>query len=146
MVALTSALVGLCVGLSRWTLPIVGVFEMVKKASQPEQPAIVRKNVVLEEKQVPLNLIHWAPEVYSFRSEDELNANNERLKELVESITANGLLEPWLLKDQGDGRYLVSNCHRRKKAVDILIEQKVSGFSRRHANSGEGHACRHRRA
>ncbi len=47
------------------------------------------------------------------------------MAELVESIEANGLLNPIIVRSKADGRYELISGHRRKRAYEILGLEKI---------------------
>ena len=52
--------------------------------------------------------------------------DNSDMTELTESIKANGLLNPIILRKKADGRYELISGHRRKRAYEILKLKKIN--------------------
>lgn len=52
--------------------------------------------------------------------------DNSDMKELTESIKANGLLNPIIVRKKADGRYELVSGHRRKRAYEILKLKKIN--------------------
>lgn len=55
---------------------------------------------------------------------------NEELQQMVESIKANGVLQPVTVRKTSDGRYEMISGHRRKKACEILGIDKIPAVVR----------------
>jgi len=51
--------------------------------------------------------------------------DDEDMTELTESIRANGLLNPVIVRSKADGRYELISGHRRKKAYELLKFKKI---------------------
>ena len=51
--------------------------------------------------------------------------DNSDMTELTESIKANGLLNPIIVRKKADGRYELISGHRRKRAYEILKIKKI---------------------
>ena len=52
--------------------------------------------------------------------------DNSDMTELTESIKANGLLNPIIVRKKADGRYELISGHRRKRAYEILKLKKIN--------------------
>jgi len=52
--------------------------------------------------------------------------DNSDMTELAESIKANGLLNPIIVRKKADGRYELISGHRRKRAYEILKLKKIN--------------------
>lgn len=52
--------------------------------------------------------------------------DNSDMTELTESIKANGLLNPIIVRKKADGRYELISGHRRKRAYEILKIKKIN--------------------
>lgn len=52
--------------------------------------------------------------------------DNSDMTELTESIKANGLLNPIIVRKKSDGRYELISGHRRKRAYEILKLKKIN--------------------
>lgn len=52
--------------------------------------------------------------------------DNSDMTELTESIKANGLLNPIIVRSKTDGRYELISGHRRKRAYEILKLKKIN--------------------
>lgn len=50
---------------------------------------------------------------------------NDELKKLQESIRANGVLDPILIRPKENGRYEIVSGHRRKKASELIGIEKI---------------------
>lgn len=51
--------------------------------------------------------------------------DDEDMTELTDSIEANGLLNPIIVRSKADGRYELISGHRRKRAYEILKINKI---------------------
>lgn len=73
-----------------------------------------REDAKLEKiRDIPLDLIDDFPD-HPFHVRDD-----EDMTQLVESIKANGVLTPAVLRQKKDGRYEIVNGHRRKRACEL---------------------------
>lgn len=73
-----------------------------------------REDAKLEKiRDIPLDLIDDFPD-HPFHVRDD-----EDMVQLVESIKANGVLTPAVLRQKGDGRYEIVSGHRRKRACEL---------------------------
>lgn len=73
-----------------------------------------RENAKLEKiRDIPLDLIDDFPD-HPFHVRDD-----EDMVQLVESIKANGVLTPAVLRQKEDGRYEIVSGHRRKRACEL---------------------------
>lgn len=73
-----------------------------------------REDAKLEKiRDIPLNLIDDFPD-HPFHVRDD-----EDMVQLVESIKANGVLTPAVLRQKEDGRYEIVSGHRRKRACEL---------------------------
>lgn len=51
--------------------------------------------------------------------------DDQDMEELTDSIRANGLLNPIIVRNKSDGRYELISGHRRKRAYEILKINKI---------------------
>ena len=73
-----------------------------------------REGAKLEKiRDIPLDLIDDFPD-HPFHVRDD-----EDMTQLVESIKANGVLTPAVLRQKKDGRYEIVSGHRRKRACEL---------------------------
>jgi hypothetical protein len=77
---------------------------------------------------VPLNEFVLKPELYCHRDPAELT-ERERLKPLMDSIKAHGLLNPVEFYRGPDGEPIPDEGHRRISGLRFLVEDRVSGFT-----------------
>ncbi len=77
-----------------------------------------QKNIV-GKRDIKLNLIDNFPN-HPYHVFDDAD-----MVELVESIEANGLLNPIIVRSKADGRYELISGHRRKRAYEILVLEKI---------------------
>jgi ParB-like chromosome segregation protein Spo0J len=97
--------------------------ENVPGGDEVFQPEIVNAKLG----RVPLNQIDDDPVNFAFRDDDELT--DAGIKSLAEDIAVNGLTTPLLIAKRPNGRYLLINGHRRRRAILLNIKLGVAGFT-----------------
>lgn len=100
-------------------------------ASDTSVQAFVLEGSTKTLRQVPFNKIVVRAEDYAFRDGSGPNPFSKKaLQALMESIMQHkGIHVPLLLRDLGNGTFLLVDGHRRYFTLKLLIEAKVLGFT-----------------
>ena len=82
---------------------------------------------------VPMDRIKLEPEHFRHRADDDLDPDNESMQALMKSLTTEGLKDPLLVykivAEDGTVWYVLVAGHRRLRALTLLAEANVAGFT-----------------
>lgn len=94
--------------------------------------SFTRESVKTVRMDIPTGKLRWDARTYSFRDQSELKKDAPGIKALADDIReAGGLLTPLLVQksEAEGGTFLVIDGHRRKLAVESLVDSHTSGWT-----------------
>lgn len=80
--------------------------------------------------ELPLDQIKSRPEDFRHRDDADLNVKSESMKDLMNSLTTEGLQEPLIVHRDDNGSYVQTTGHRRRAAIEALADANVGNFKR----------------
>ena len=98
---------------------------MSSQGKAPESP--VPESVAMQQGMIKFRDIQIDAAANSYREVEELY--DAAIEALAEDMLSHGLITPWLVQAQANGRYMAHDCHRRYHAVAYNIRRGAAGFT-----------------
>ena len=98
---------------------------MSSQGNAPDSPAA--ESVAMQQGKVKFRDIQIDAAANSYREVEELY--DAAIESLAEDMLSHGLITPWLVQEQANGRYMAHDCHRRYHSVAYNIKRGAAGFT-----------------